>query len=186
MLVPALFILALVGCTSLLPKTRTEVASPWGSFEQARANIEHIVPYQTTAAELRAMDIDPFTTPNVQLLNYSDILLRFPVTGGISPDRLDQGLRECLDAGKACEGYSICVRETKRNRVGNFWLDALGFSRKVDVSGWTFNAIVLLVGERVVYVIHGGQPMVKEQETTRKPLGPLQDALGDALSGAAR
>lgn len=181
----AICTLALAGCSNLLPKSRAEVSSPWKSYEQARATLDCIVPYKTTAAELKAQGIDPYVTPNVQVLDYSDILLRFPVTAGISPDRLDRGLRECLEAGDSCKGYTISVRDIKRDRVGNFWLDALSFSRVVDVSGWTFNAIVLVVEGRVVYAIHGGQPLVKERETSRQPLGPLQ-GWGDALGSAFR
>ena len=177
--------LAMAGCAELLPKARTEATDHWRSFEEARATLERIAPYRTTAADLRAMGIDPFATPNVQLLNYSDILLRFPLSGTMPLERLDRGLRACLEAGKACEGYSITARDIRRDRVGNFWLDALNFKRVVDVTGWSFNALVLLVDGRVVYVIHGGQPTIREQETTRQPLGPLQ-GWGDLLPGAIR
>src|SRR5512141_2734223 len=94
--------LALGGCADLLPKAHTEVRSSWHSFEEARATIETIVPYRTTAADLKAMGIDPFATANVQLLTYSDIVLRFPLTGTLPMDRLDGGLRQCLEAGKGC------------------------------------------------------------------------------------
>jgi len=126
------------------------------------------------------MGIDPYTSPNVQLLSYSDILLRFPMNGSFSHDGLDHGLHECLEAGKACTGYSINVRELKRDRTGSFWPDALGFRRVVDVSGWTFNALILMIGDRVVYTLYGGQPIVREQEVSRQPLGPVQD-IGGAL-----
>jgi hypothetical protein len=95
-------------------------------------------------------------------------------------DRLDAGLRQCLEAGKACTGYSINVRDVKRDRVGGFWKDTLGFKRVVDVSGWTFNALVLLVGDQVVYTLYGGQPNLREQEITRQPLGPVQN-FGESL-----
>lgn len=175
----------LAGCAELLPKSSAEVASSWRSFEEARAAIERIEPYRTTVAELKAIGIDPYTTPNVQLLTYSDIVLRFPMNGNLPQERLDRGLRECLEAGKACEGYSVSVRETHRDRVGNFWLDALQFRRVVDVKGWSFNALILVAGGRVVYVLHGGQPVIQEQEVSRQPLGPLQ-GWGDALPGYLR
>jgi hypothetical protein len=177
--------LALAGCVDLLPKARTEVTSGWHDFEQARATIERIVPFRTTAADLKAMGIDPYATPNVQLLTYSDILLRFPLSGTMPLERLDRGLRECLEAGKACEGLSITARNTNRDRIGDFWLDAFQFKRIVDVTGWSFNALVLVVEGRVVYVIHGGQPMIRERETNRQPLGPLQ-GWGDMLPGLIR
>jgi hypothetical protein len=171
---------ALLGCSDLLPRAQSHVSSPWTSFDEAKAAIERIVPNETTGAELRTQGIDPYTSPNVQLLSYSDILLRFPINGAFAKDGLDHGLRECLEAGKSCTGYSISVQELKRDHTGPFWPDALGFKRVVDVSGWTFNALILMIGDRVVYTLYGGQPIVKQQEVSRQPLGPVQN-LGDAL-----
>ena len=181
----AFAVLALAGCADLLPKSRTEVTSNWSSFQEARATVDRIVPYRTTPADLKDMGIDPLATANVQILTYSDILLRFPLSGAGALERLDRGLRECLEAGKGCQGFSIAVKDIRRDRTGDFWLDALKFKRVVDVTGWTFNALVLVVDGRVVYVTHGGQPLVREQETTRQPLGPLQ-GWGDLLPGAIR
>ena len=132
-----------------------------------------IVPGETTREGLARLGIDPYASPNVQLLTYSDIALRFP--GALPEGSLDAGLRACLAAGKACEGYSIQVRDVKRDRTGPFWPDAFGFRRVVDVSGWSFNALILLVDGRVVYTLYGGQPNLREQEVTRQPLGPLQN-----------
>ncbi len=181
----ALGALSLFGCADLLPKSHSEVQSNWASFEEARVTIARITPYRTTSADLRALGIDPKTTANVVQLTYSDILLRFPLGGAMPPERLDRGLRECLEAGNACQGLSIAVRDIRRDRTGDFWLDALKFKRVVDVSGWTFNALLLVVEGRVVYVTHGGQPVVQEQETSTQPLGPLQ-GWGDLLPGVIR
>ena len=170
--------LLLAGCAQLLPKAHSEVASPWRSFEEARATIERIVPGHTTSADLRSMGLDPHADPNVQLLSFSDVLLRFPNAGSLT--QIDEGLRRCLEAGRACTGLAINARDTRRDRVGDFWQDALSFKRVVDVSGWSFNALVLVVDERAVYTLYGGQPNLREQEVTRKPLGPLQE-WGDAL-----
>lgn len=169
----------LAGCAQLLPRAHNEVASPWRTFDDAKAAIERIVPHETTAEDLRAQRLDP-SSANVQLLSYSDIVLRFPVGAGVDPDRLDPGLRECLEAGRSCVGYAIAARDIRRDRVGNYWQDAFGFKRIVDVTGWSFNALILLVDDRVVYTLYGGQPNVREQEISRHPLGPLQ-GWGDAL-----
>ena len=171
--------LSLAGCVELLPQVHAEVTSPWATFEAARSAVERIVPGRTTMAELHAAGIDPYTSTNVQLLSYSDVLLRFP-NGGL--DHVDVGLRQCLGAGKACTGYAITARDMKRDRTGNFWQDALGFKRVVEVTGWSFNALVLVVDDRVVYTLYGGQPNLREQEVTRQPLGPIQN-LGDAARG---
>lgn len=176
-------LLALSGCSSLLPTGHEEVRSPWHSFDEAKAAIESIVVDRTTVAQLRELGIDPYTSPNVQLLSYSDVLLRFPLNGSFASNRLDTGLRDCLEAGKACFGYAINVRDVKRDRTGNFWQDAFGFKRVTEVTGWTFNALILLKDDRVVYTLYGGQPKLHEQDVARQPLGPVQN-FGDAASGA--
>jgi hypothetical protein len=178
--------LAIAGCESLLPIAKSEVKSPWKSFDDAKLAIERIVPERTTAADLKASGIDPYTSPNVQLLSYSDVLLRFPANSVLAQGTLDSGLRECLASGKACTGYSITVRDVKRERVGNFWKDSLGFRREVEITGWSFNALILLVGDRVVYTLYGGQPLLSEQEMTRNPLGPIQDWAGAVGSAFKR
>lgn len=170
----------LAGCGTLLPTSQSEVSSPWRTFDEARTAIERIEPDRATAAELRASGIDPYTSPNIQLLSYSDILLRFPLGPSAANGRLDRGLRECLEAGKACTGYYISVRDVKRDHIGPFWEDALGFKRVIETTGWQFNALILLVGERVVYTLYSGQPRLREQEITRQPLGPLQN-FGDSV-----
>lgn len=170
------------GCAALLPKASNQVESPWKSYEEAHAAVLRIVPFKSTLANLKAMGFDPFVTPNVQLLNFSDIVLRFPLGANLPMDKLDPGLRACFEAGSKCDGYAITLRETRRDRVGNFWLDSLKFLRVTEVTGWSFNALVLLVDDRVVYVIHGGQPHIREQEVNKQPLGPIQ-GWGDIVPG---
>ena len=174
-LAPLLAAAALAGgCSELLPKSQAEVRSEWNSFDEARTAIERIVPGRSTSADLKAAGIDPYASANVQVLTFSDIALRFPLNT-LPAGAEDAGLRECFAAGRGCTGYSIAVREVKRDRVGPFWQDALGFRRVTDVSGWSFNALVLLVDDRVVYTLYGGQPNLREQEVTRQPLGPVQN-----------
>jgi hypothetical protein len=165
----------LAGCAQLLPKSSSEVTSPWGSYEAAKAAIERLVPERTTTAELHGLGLDPYLNPNVQILTYSDIVLRFPLGGAVAPERLDAGLRRCLEAGKACSGYSVTAKDIRRERVGTYLVDALGFKREVHINGWSFNALILLVDDRVVYTLHGGQPKVSEHEVSRQPLGPVQE-----------
>jgi hypothetical protein len=166
------------GCAALLPESKAEVSSPWRSFVEAEAAILALERGNASVSELRARGIDPYTSPNIQLLTFSDIALRFPLH--LSAEQLDPGLRKCFTAGKACTGYWINVRETRRDRVGNFWQDAFGFKRQVQVTGWSFNALLLIVDDRVVYTLHGGQPSVREHEMAKQPLGPFQ-TFGDDI-----
>jgi hypothetical protein len=161
-------------CAALLPRTQSQARGPWNSFEEATAVMQKITPGETTRAELTAAGIDPFRTPNITVLTYSDILLRFPVTAALTIEEIDEGLKKCFRAGKKCDGLLVQAREASRDRVGNFWLDSFNFDRPVDVHGWSFNAVIVLVDDVVVYLLYGGQPMLSERERSRNPLGPLQ------------
>jgi hypothetical protein len=88
---------------------------------------------------------------------------------------LDPGLRECLEAGKACTGYSIALNQQHKDRIGPFLLDLLNFKRVTKSTGWTFDALILMVGDDVVYVLYGGKPSISETEVNVSPLGPLQN-----------
>jgi hypothetical protein len=53
------------------------------------------------------------------------------------------------------------------------------------VTGWEFNAFIVLKNDLVVYKISGGKPKIDELVDQKKPLGPLQDIGGDTLIKAA-
>jgi hypothetical protein len=165
---------SLAACASWLPKAHTVTVVSWNSFDEAKAAIDKIVPYQSRHADLTAQGIDPVLNPAVTILNYSDVAQRFATGVIVGANQVDRGVRECLVAGKSCTAYQIEARRTNRNRVGNFWLDTFTFVREVDVSGWSFRATILFVDDLAVYAIYGGQPLIHEQEVARKPMGPLQ------------
>jgi hypothetical protein len=165
---------AVSGCTALLPKSQAETDAAWRSFDEARAAIEKIEPYKTTREELRAAGIGAPGDPTITLLSHVDIAVRFPIGGVLREQDVDPGIRDCLRSGKACNAYLINQRRTNRDRTGNFWLDALRFKREVNVTGWTFNALVIFVNDLAVYAVYGGQPTIHELEVERNPLGPLQ------------
>jgi hypothetical protein len=170
----AVAIVALSGCQALLPETKAQTSVGWSSFDDARNTIESFVPYKTTLSEIAAKGIDPYANPAVTLLSFSDILQRFASSSAVRREDFDSGIRDCLAAGKRCIGYSIVAKSVKRDRVGNFWLDSLNFERKIDVTGWIFNGLVILVDDQVVYTLYSGQPKIEDREVTRNPLGPLQ------------
>jgi len=164
----------LAGCAALLPRAEFATQETWKDYESAKAAIEKIVPLESRRADLTSAGIDPRTNAAISILSFSDVVQRFAVGSAIRQEELDEGIRRCLTAGKTCTGYAINVKRTSRKRIGNFWLDSLNFYRETDVTGWSFNALVLFVDDTVVYTLHGGQPRVHEREATRNPLGPLQ------------
>jgi hypothetical protein len=177
----ALAAAVIAGCTGLLPRGQIATQETWPDYDAAKAAIEAIVPYESRREDLVAAGVDPEKNPSITILNYSDIVQRFAVSGAVKAEELDRGVRECLRAGKACTGFAILVRSMSRKRIGGFWMDVLNFRRDVDVTGWSFNSLILMIDDLVVYTLYGGQPKIHEQEVSRNPLGPVQESLPSML-----
>jgi hypothetical protein len=172
-------LLCVGGCSALLPRGNTVIDGPWDNYESAEQTFEKIVPYQTSVDDLKGFGLALRSTPNITVLNYSDVLRRFLPSPAINPDDLDSGVKDCIAAKTACQGFEIDQRAIKRVRVGNFWADWLNFKRKTDVTGWHFRGMLLVRDNIVVYKLVGGQPLIHEMEGNDNPLGPLQGS-GDA------
>lgn len=173
-------VFVLSACTGLLPRAKQEAQTPWHSYAEAQAMFEKIVPGKTRIADLKTLAVDPDQTPNVSVLSYADLLRRlFPVSS-FDLRLLDPGLQECVPAQHACFGYEIEQISLDRKRFGNFWLDFFNFKRQVDVSGWQFNAVIVIKDGLVVYKQWSGKPKVHQLEEERSPLGPLQ-GIGPSL-----
>jgi len=173
------------GCQSLLPDAAARTDVEWQSYDEAKQAIESIEPYRTTREDLFAMGLDPGKNAAITILTYSEIMQRFAAGSALRPEDYDRGIRDCLLAGKGCVGYSLQIRKVRKERVGNFWLDSLNFRRETDITGWSFNALIILVNDTVVFTLDGGQPRIREQERVRNPLGPLQ-GWGDQVPSFVR
>jgi hypothetical protein len=167
-------------CSSLLPRGESLTYSPWQSYGEAQQTFDGIVPYKTTVEDLANLNLDPKSNPNITILNYSDVLRRFLPSPAIDTADLDVGVKECIAAKIACQGYEINQAFMKRKRYGNFFADFLNFRRKVDVAGWRFNGVILIKGGVVIYKLTGGQPAIHEYEESVNPLGPLQGMGGES------
>lgn len=181
--VAAVGMLLLAACGSLLPQGEGLTEGPWRSYEEAQRTFDRIVTDRTTVEELKALQLDPQSNPNITLLNYSDVLRRFIPSYSIATSDLDAGVKECIAAKSACKGYEIDHQVIKRARYGNFFADFLNFKRKVDIIGWRFKAVLLIKDNVVIYKLTGGQPAIHEHEENLNPLGPFQ---GSTESGALR
>lgn len=167
-------LLILAGCSSLLPQGEASTVGAWSSYADAASTFDRIIPYTTTVADLKALNMDPSSNPNITLLNYSDLLRRFVPSASIGLGDLDQSVRECLMAQSACRGLEINQTSIQRKRYGSFFADFLNFVRKTRVTGWRFNGMLLIKDDKVIYKLTGGQPIVEEHEESRNPLGPFQ------------
>lgn len=165
---------ALVGCTSLLPHEDERVISPWGSFDEAMSAYEKVMPFESDRVLLRDLGFAPDGQVNVHILNQSEVIERLVPSHLVARQDLPRGLRACLDAGERCRAYEVTQRELHRKRYGNFFADFLNFKRKSETRGWTFNALMVLVDDLVVFKQWSGTPSVHEYSDQVNPLGPLQ------------
>ena len=172
----AIFFLPLIltACASLLPRARTSTVGPWQNYHEAQQAFGRIVPYQTTLEDLKTLRLDPASNPNITILNYSDVIRRFIPSPSVSAEDLAPGVRECILALAACNGYEIVQQSNIRKRYGSFWSDFLNFKRKVEVTGWSFSGVILVRDNIVIYTLAGGQPSIYTLEESKNPLGPLQ------------
>ncbi len=170
------------GCAALLPKSQQETVSPWHTFDDAKAAFDSIELGRSDRETVHKLGLDPGATPNVQILNYSQIAHAvLPGDRLLPDDEVPTAIRSCVKAQERCVGYLLEESRIKRNRVGNFWTDFLNFERETLTTGWRFNALVVLVDNQVVFKQWSGQPSIREVGRNRNPLGPFQ-GMGERLS----
>jgi hypothetical protein len=173
-LIGVLVVVLATGCSSLLPKAKSESEAPWKTFEEVKRTFDSIEPGNTTLTEIRHMGFDPYANKNVTVLHFSDVLNKY-APNVVRDEYLEPGIRECLRMQTQCSAYAIEHRRIHRTRVGNFVLDFINFERRTEITGWRFSAVIVIVGDRVVYKSWSGTPAISEVEETHNPLGPMQD-----------
>ncbi len=169
-----LFTVLLQSCSSALPKTENETRSPWGEFSEAMAAYNKIKLNETTLKSLQALGFDPYTTPNVRILSYLDIIKKFVPNNSVKLEQLPASVRSCLAKQERCIAYEAHPGTVKSKRVGSVFLDLLKFKRKTLETGWRFNALIVLNDNVVVYKVWSGVPIINSKKTRNNPLGPLQ------------
>lgn len=162
------------GCTSLLPKSRSD-SSTFERFQDAQQAVDSLVPMKSSRLTLAEIGLDAEKLPNTVILTQSDVLRRFLPSNVLRMQDLDPGVIACIEAKEGCRGLEFNIARISRQRTGGFFSDFVNFSRRTETTGWRFNGIVLLVNDVVVYRAWGGQPLINEVDVTNNPLGPLQD-----------
>lgn len=170
----------LTGCASMLPNSKQDVRSHWQDFGDAKKTFDQITPYKTDMLTVKKMGFDPFKTPNMRILNHSQVVnavLPSPLQERVT---IPQGIFDCMKAQDGCVGYYMEPSQINRNRVGNFMLDFMNFKRNTLTTGWKFGALIVIIDDTVVYKQWSGQPMIEETELRTNPLGPLQ-GVGESM-----
>lgn len=175
---------SLGGCASwgVLPSTTETTQTPFQTYRSAEDAFNQVKPFVTTTRELKARGFDPYTTPNIRVLNYLDLLPRFLPQQSMKAEDLDPAVQACLTAREKCQGWLAEPSISAKDRTGNVALDVLGFERETTSTGWKASMLLLVQNGVVVYKLWSGTPSILEVKTEKKPLGPLQDLSGPAAS----
>jgi len=166
----------LASCSSMLPRGSTDTPAGFDSFEQAQTAVQRIVALQTPTSELPALGFDPVAGTNVTLIPYPDIVGRLAPHPGVPYDKLDAGIRQCIEAQTACRGYVFHFERQNRHREGSFWLDFLNVRRTTTIKGWWFDALIVVTDGTVLFRNYAGQASTDKVDRQVNPLGPFQPA----------
>jgi hypothetical protein len=172
----------LAGCAAMLPKGSTSARVGFDNFEAAEGALAQVVPYRTTLAELEAFGFKVRQSPNVVHVHYPDTIARLAPNSRVPLEELDSGIRDCIAARSACQVYEFQFAHQTQRRVGNFLVDFFNFRRETTISGWRFNALVVVKDDKVLFTSYGGEPRTDRVEKRTNPLGPLQ-ATGEMSGG---
>lgn len=164
------------GCSSLLPRGSSDTPGSFASFEAARAAVQRIIPLETRFSELKSLGFDPEGGANVTLIPYPDIVARLAPYPTLPLSALDAGVRKCVEEQAACRGYLFNFEHQDKRRTGGFWRDFLNVSRTTQVTGWSFQALVVVSDSTVLFRNYAGQPQIDRVDKQRNPLGPFQPA----------
>jgi hypothetical protein len=172
----AFFATALAGCSAMLPSSRevTATGSGWQKYADAEKTFASIVPGKTTAAELKALNLDPAKNPSVGRLQTWQVRDRFIPNTLVTLDDLDQGVRECIQAREGCKAYEVNFVSTRTTRTGNAALDMLKLHRTTQTAGFRFNGLILVKDDVVVYTLTSGQPGIQQVVENQDYLGSVQ------------
>jgi hypothetical protein len=181
----------LAACASwgVLPSTVETTESPFTTYQSAEDAYNRVTPFVTSVKELKVKGFNPYTTPNIKVLNYLDLVPRFLPQQSMKHEDLDPSVQSCLTARDRCTGWLAEPSTSSKDRTGNVALDVLGFERETTSTGWKASMLLLIQEGVVVYKLWSGTPTILEVKTEKKPLGPLQDLSGPAaaaVSGAIK
>lgn len=160
----------------MLPRGSTDTPDGFASFEEGRDAVQRIVALETSASQLPRFGFDPVGGRNVTLIPYPDIVGRLAPHPGVPYDKLDAGIRRCIEAQTACRGYLFHYERQARNREGSFWLDFLNLRRTTSIRGWWFDALIVEAEGTVLFRNFAGQASTDRVDRQVNPLGPFQPA----------
>ena len=178
------------GCQSLLPTQQIYTETTYKSYAEVEDIVNKIEVGKTTYIDLVKIGLDLENIPNVKKLTYLDIMEKFKLD---SPSRytlfnkieLPLGVLKTLAARENGLAYEINLEKIKNQREGSVILDALNFRKNVHTTGWKISVLILIVDEKVEYVLYSGEKNIDTLKKEKNPLGPFQGFDGGDIIGAA-
>jgi hypothetical protein len=186
--ISATFMLSLVGCggLGLLPHETKVSQNSFQSYEQVQASYTDIVPGSTRLTDLPKLGFDTATTPNVEILSYLGVIERFMPRSTMSFDHLAAPVQACIESQDRCSAFVFHPQHVESRRMGNIFLDLLGFERQTVDTGWSAEVVLLMQDGRVAYKLMSGRPRIEDTHDTITPLGPFQDIGNTVFRTASR
>lgn len=179
------FVLFLSSCGSPLPRGQDTIKSPWNNFAEVKEAYDKIILHVTDTDSLQELGFDPYSTPNVRILSYLDIIERFSPNSLVKKEDLPPSVNTCLSFREQCIAYEASPGVNKTERVGSLVKDLLKFERKEIETGWSFNALIVIDRDIAVYKIWNGVPIIDQEKSRKNPLGPLQGSTGSIAKDMA-
>jgi hypothetical protein len=178
--------LALTGCggEGLLPHKTDVKNSAFKTYQEVQAAYTQITPGQTRTTDLVQIGFDSTESPNVEVLSYLGVIERFIPRDSIRFDNLDPIVQQCIGARERCSGVVFHPERLHQERLGNWFLDVLGFQHTYVNYGWSAEIIILMMDGKVAYKVMSGRPHIEDFHHDVQPLGPFQDLSGTILGGA--
>jgi len=139
---------------------------------------------KTTVGDLRTKGVDLDKIPNVRHLTYLDVAQKFGLVnhmGGQNLVPIPDGVKKLVKAGDRGRGYELTAGITNSKREGNFLWDWLNFRKITRTKGWEFKVLLIVIDDKIEYVLHSGTPAIDSVEKKKNPLGPLQSVDSGAL-----
>ena len=188
----AILLLFSSGCAtqSLLPTRGLYTESSFDTYSQVETVVSKIKIGKTKYSDLVKMGLDLEKIPNVKRLTYLDVMSKFNLD---SPSRytifndieLPDGVIKTLEARENGQTYEINLERLNNQREGSLILDMLNFRKNVHITGWNISVLILIVNDKVEYVLYSGEKNIDKHERERNPLGPFQGFDGGDIIGAA-
>jgi hypothetical protein len=165
----------------MLPVQTIDTQYQWHSYQQVQGVVDQIRVGQTLD-DLRTIGLDVDKTPNIEVLTYIEIAHRFGLIGlRDNSVTIPEGVKKLMLAAEKGKGYEMTVESTTHQRVGSFWADFFQFRKKIHVTGWKYSVLLIVVDDKVQYVLSKGSPNIDKFEKHKNPLGPFQRINGYIL-----